>query len=344
VCAFDRALLIERLLPRRNLGDSLIDQALLSLFRDRAGGCAFKKLPLAALTFKPRLLIAQTAALFLLRGIIVLLALLTFKPGLLLAQTTALFLLRGIIGLLALLTFEPRLLIAQTTALFLLGGIIVLLALRIIAAGIAAFAYDIAGWRVRVRPRGVAPLGVRVPLLRQFAGRRLRREIAVEAAARIGRRRARASLRLAIPVARSPFGFAATFAFARSFAPIAALTRLIIVRERRRARLFWCALVEATFAIATTHAGLVGASPDLPLGPILIAITTAQSPLAFVGITMARSPLAFIAGATARSPLVVAIDRPAAVVLRIGIARIIRLFVAPSPRHVRPWRPIAIAN
>ncbi|HMF28214.1 MAG TPA: hypothetical protein VKE42_05545, partial [Candidatus Cybelea sp.] len=267
------------------------------------------------------------------------------KPGLLLAQTTALFLLRGIISLLALRTFEPRLLIAQTTALFLLSRIIVLLALRIIAAGIAAFAYDIAGWRVRVHPRGVAPLGVRVPLLRQFAGRRLRREIAVEAAARIGRRRARASLRLAIPVARSPFGFAATFAFARSFAPITvALTRLIIICERRRARLFWCALVEATFAIATTHAGLVGASPDLPLGPILIAITTTQSSLAFVGITMARSPLAFIAGATARSPLVVAIDRPAAVVLRIGIARIIRLFVAPSPRHVRPWRPIAIAN
>jgi hypothetical protein len=231
------------------------------------------------------------------------------------------------------------LLIAQTTALFLLRGIVVLLALRIIAADIVAFAHDVAGWRVR--PRGVAPLGVSVPLFRQFAGRRIRRGIAVEAAARIGRRRARASLRLAIPVAPSPFGFAATFAFA----PIAvALTRLIIIRERRRARLFRCALVEATFAIATTHAGLVGASPDLPLGPILIAITTTQSPLAFVGITIARSPLAFIAGVTARSPLVVAIDHPAAVARRIGIARIIRLFVAPSPGHVRPWRPVAIAN
>ena len=29
---------------------------------------------------------------------------------------------------------------------------------------------------------------------------------------------------------------------------------------------------------------------------------------------------------------------------RIGIARIIRLFVAPPPGHVRPWRPVAIAN
>jgi hypothetical protein len=78
-CVFDRALLIEHLLPRRNLSDGLIDQALLSLFRNCVGGGAFKKLPLAALTFKPRLLITQTAALLLLRGIIVLLALLTFK-------------------------------------------------------------------------------------------------------------------------------------------------------------------------------------------------------------------------------------------------------------------------
>ena len=318
-------------MPRRNFGDGLIDQALLSLFGDRVGGRAFKKLPLAALTFKPRLLIAQTAALLLLRGIIVLLALLTFESRLLIAQATALFLLRGIIVLLALLMFESRLLIAQTTALFLLRGIIVLLALRIIAADIVAFADDVAGWRVR--PRGVAPLGVSVPLLRQFAGRRIRLRILVEAAARIGRRRARPSLRLAIPVARSPFGFAATFAFARLFAPIAvAVTRLIIIRERLRARLFLCALVEAALAIATTHAGLVRASPDLPLAPILIAITTAQSPLALVGIM------------TARSPLAVAIDHPAAVVWRIVVARIIRLFVAPPPRHVRPWRPIAIAN
>jgi hypothetical protein len=292
------------LLPRRNLGDGLIDQALLSLFRDRVGGCAFKKLPLAALTFKPRLLIAQTAALLLLRGIIV---------------------------LLALLTFESRLLIAQTTALFLLRGIVVLLALRIVAAGIVAFAHDVAGWRVR--PRGVAPLGVSVPLFRQFAGRRIRRGIAVEAAARIGRRRARASLRLAIPVARSPFGFAATFAFARSFAPIAvALTRLIIIRERRRARLFRCALVEATFAIATTHAGLVRASPDPPLR------------LIFITIVMAQCTLVFVATTTAKSPLAVTVDHPAAIVGRIGVARIVGLLVAPLPRLVRSRTRVTIAN
>jgi hypothetical protein len=52
---FDRLFPIERLLPRRNLGDGLIDQAVPPLLRDRFGGSTFKKFPLAALTFKTRL-------------------------------------------------------------------------------------------------------------------------------------------------------------------------------------------------------------------------------------------------------------------------------------------------
>jgi hypothetical protein len=63
------------LLPRRNLGDGLIDQALPPLFGDRFGGGTFKKLPLAALTFEAHLVVAQAAVLLLLRGIMVLLVL-----------------------------------------------------------------------------------------------------------------------------------------------------------------------------------------------------------------------------------------------------------------------------
>jgi hypothetical protein len=50
----------------------LIDQALPPLFRDRFGGSTFKKFPLAALTFKTRLVVAQAAVLLLLRGMMVL--------------------------------------------------------------------------------------------------------------------------------------------------------------------------------------------------------------------------------------------------------------------------------
>jgi hypothetical protein len=70
---FNRLFPIERLLPRRNLGDGLIDQALPPLLRDRFGGSTFKKFPLAALTFKTRLVVAQAAVLLLLRGMMMVL-------------------------------------------------------------------------------------------------------------------------------------------------------------------------------------------------------------------------------------------------------------------------------
>jgi hypothetical protein len=59
-------LLIERLLPRRNFGNSLVDRALSRLFRGRAGSGAFKNFPFATLTFCARLFVAQTADLLLL--------------------------------------------------------------------------------------------------------------------------------------------------------------------------------------------------------------------------------------------------------------------------------------
>jgi hypothetical protein len=56
---------IERLLPRRDLGDSLIDRILSPLHRSSAGGRALKKVPLAMQTFA-RLFVARTAQLLLL--------------------------------------------------------------------------------------------------------------------------------------------------------------------------------------------------------------------------------------------------------------------------------------
>ena len=63
---FNGTLLIERLLPRRNLGDGLIDRALSPLFRGRAGRRALKNFPFATLTFRAHLFVAQTAGLLLL--------------------------------------------------------------------------------------------------------------------------------------------------------------------------------------------------------------------------------------------------------------------------------------
>ena len=64
--AFNGTLLIERLLPRRNLGDGLIDRALSPLFRGRAGRRALKNFSFATLTFRARLFVVQTANLLLL--------------------------------------------------------------------------------------------------------------------------------------------------------------------------------------------------------------------------------------------------------------------------------------
>jgi hypothetical protein len=63
---FNCTLLIERLLPCRDLGDGLIDRALSPLFRGRARGGALKNFSFAALTFRAHLFVAQTANLLLL--------------------------------------------------------------------------------------------------------------------------------------------------------------------------------------------------------------------------------------------------------------------------------------
>ena len=63
--AFYCALVIEHLLPRRYLGDSLIDRILSPLHGGSIGGRALKKLPLAMQTFRARLFVAQTAHLLL---------------------------------------------------------------------------------------------------------------------------------------------------------------------------------------------------------------------------------------------------------------------------------------
>jgi hypothetical protein len=59
-------LVIERLLPRRDLGHCLIDRILSPLHRGSAGGRVLKELPLAMQTFRARLFVAQTAHLLLL--------------------------------------------------------------------------------------------------------------------------------------------------------------------------------------------------------------------------------------------------------------------------------------
>ena len=87
--AFNGTLLIERLLPRRNLGDGLIDRALSPLFRGRAHGGALKNFPFATLTFRARLFVAQTADLLLL---------FSAAPLLLLVSKMALLMPCGIVG------------------------------------------------------------------------------------------------------------------------------------------------------------------------------------------------------------------------------------------------------
>ena len=96
--AFNGTLLIERLLPRRNLGDGLIDRALSPLFRGRAHGGALKNFPFATLTFRARLFVAQTADLLLLFSAAPLLLLFSTAPLLLLVSKMALLMPCGIVG------------------------------------------------------------------------------------------------------------------------------------------------------------------------------------------------------------------------------------------------------
>ncbi len=97
---FNGTLLIERLLPRRNLGDGLIDRALSPLFRGRAGRRALKNFPFATLTFRARLFVAQTANLLLLFSAAPLLLLFSAAPLLLLFSAAPLLLLFGATSLL----------------------------------------------------------------------------------------------------------------------------------------------------------------------------------------------------------------------------------------------------
>ncbi|HWW34328.1 MAG TPA: hypothetical protein VNZ23_03735 [Xanthobacteraceae bacterium] len=96
--AFNGTLLIERLLPRRNLGDGLIDRALSPLFRGRAHGGALKNFPFATLTFRARLFVAQTADLLLLFSAAPLLLLFSTAPSLLLVSKMALLVPCSIVG------------------------------------------------------------------------------------------------------------------------------------------------------------------------------------------------------------------------------------------------------
>jgi hypothetical protein len=87
---FNCTLLIERLLPCRDLGDGLIDRALSPLFRGRAGRRALKNFSFATLTFRAHLFVAQTANLLLLFSTAPLLLLLSAAPLLLLFSATSL--------------------------------------------------------------------------------------------------------------------------------------------------------------------------------------------------------------------------------------------------------------
>ena len=87
---FNGTLLIERLLPCRDLGDGLIDRALSPLFRGRAGRRALKNFSFATLTFRAHLFVAQTANLLLPFSTAPLLLLLSAVPLLLLFSATSL--------------------------------------------------------------------------------------------------------------------------------------------------------------------------------------------------------------------------------------------------------------
>jgi hypothetical protein len=138
--AFNGTLLIERLLPRRNLGDGLIDRALSPLFRGRAHGGALKNFPFATLTFRARLFVAQTADLLLL-----------FSAAPLLLLFSASFLL---------------LLFSAAPLLLLVSKIPLLMPCSIVGALRRAF---VAVWLFLARRR--PPRGICLPSPRQIIGR-----------------------------------------------------------------------------------------------------------------------------------------------------------------------------
>jgi hypothetical protein len=117
------------LLPRRDLGDGLIDRALSPLFGCCIGGGALKKFALAALTFGPHLLVTQTPALLFLCGKAALLFFCS-KTALLFQRSTSLLFLRSKTPLLLFCSKTSPFLLCSKTSLLFPSGIIAALAIH----------------------------------------------------------------------------------------------------------------------------------------------------------------------------------------------------------------------
>jgi hypothetical protein len=162
--AFNGTLLIERLLPRRNLGDGLIDRALSPLFRGRAHGGALKNFPFATLTFRARLFVAQTADLLLLFSAAPLLLLFNAAFLLLLFSAAPLLLLFSAAPLLLLFSTAPLLLLVSKMALLMPCSIVGALRRAFVAVWLFVAVWPFLACR---RP----PRGICLPSPRQIIGR-----------------------------------------------------------------------------------------------------------------------------------------------------------------------------